>query len=1289
MSNSSTLDELPALSDDDVNVLYSIVSLASQSSDPPFRALFAAYDAVLADNGISTAHDQLYFRYLLRLGEGGPFAVDGGSARRGGLVARLRGLLERLDIHIVIGDGEEEEEGGHGDDGGVVTSVERDEEERVIDGLYAIGKGREGDERRGNGNRRTRTRRSSFNDTNLEETWVSGGRLDGDEVDPQRIRGANGARKPLPGDANPRGRHLSSASIAQRLAPRRHAAGQRARSLSTQGSLRISRPASRDRHAYAQGLDQDSTGAGTFSSGLGSSVSIPSSPPAPFRPAPKYAVPGTHRSASVQYPPARSSYQPPPPVYPPPTQAISPALQSQFHASADIFQNTTAYRTARRLLHRWHDQALRLNESRHNLRQIALNYDQQTLLSQAFTTWRANLHEKCQAVEEQRQAAEAQAEAERQAAETERFFDQLERRATRARDLFLLNKAFTHWAQCASDEVARTNVARRHILRVRYFNAWRDITAVNELKCRRLGLRKWFPVWRARAARKAVENERVLAIYEEKLVEKMYWKWFWSFCEVKAPLWKDARQKRSVFHKLAGDAGRHREMDVAAQDMRQTRLTRHAFAALAAKSHAASALLVVATRQDRTSLLSRTFSTLEKHSQLAPRWTQYEQVSSTRLSIKTIHIWSLNAALSRQAAEVDQQRLLRNATRDWNDSLRTKAITRMMDSRIKAEAWYKWILLERFNLFRRIADYSIMQRTLETLSIRLAEKRFRLGEAEAMFHQGQRRRLLMSVMLKMNRQSRNEEHMERRALEFRNSRLMRDVIPHWQEKHRHVQQLQRWSTDARFYCLTHTAIRRWKDATTAAKRLRRRDAYAAVRRRIKVNLVQTCFAHWRERSTTARQMTEQAEEQYRSRLVAIGTAAFDQWATLTTQYAEINIQSEDIYVHRLISMSISRLTAKGEQILQNHQEAEAYVAQTAHAATKSEMMRRMKWELFCLKRNNDSSEALKRRNEEQHRRNMLRYWAQGAMQRRAVKAAALADPDSPSKPEPSLFSSMRLPSARKSTMSFTPATARRSPLKRPATTGHSLSTEGVFDALQDATDEEEELDFGASTTARAEEWTGYDFLRGLPVPNTNQALPTLNEENEPVSNGKLQQQQQQQQSQNPTFATPLPGYLRTPSKRTARQRTRYKALNSAQRPASLPNVRSRMNMDEEPSLFDMNGEATDDEAAKPASAVDLLASTTPAPLRSGGLRDMGALTPQVTPFERKMRAGGFGNAASARARGGDVNGAATTTPASVFGKSRFGRGAFGPGTTARSVRFFDVDGDRGGSRDVGLHEKGS
>lgn len=78
------------------------------------------------------------------------------------------------------------------------------------------------------------------------------------------------------------------------------------------------------------------------------------------------------------------------------------------------------------------------------------------------------------------------------------------------------------------------------------------------------------------------------------------------------------------------------------------------------------------------------------------------------------------------------------------------------------------------------------------------------------------------------------------------------------------------------------------------------------------------------------------------------------------------------------------------------------------------------------------------------------------------------------------------------------------------------------------------------------------------------------------------------------------------------------------------------------------------------------------------MRNNNVQTPQVTPFERKMRKGGYGS--SLGSAGGGVGLAEESFTPATFRRTRFG-GAPGLGLngsaaqqTGRSVRFFDVGG---------------
>ncbi|KAI4730374.1 Sfi1-domain-containing protein [Aureobasidium sp. EXF-10728] len=1143
MPDSSPIEELPPLSDQDINILFQIVSDAQQSPDPPVKALFAAYDKVLADHGIAQEHDQRFFRWVLRLGEGA-------SHNSRSLMLKLRKLLAKLDIHIVVQD-----------DHNAIEDEQVDLSSDDVRPTQELGQ-----------SSATRSRRASFNDTKLDETWLSGARLDAARSghspynsldDLSRLRRPSTNAVSTQNGPSSRGRVTAQ----HQTQPRR------SHSLSTQGSVRAVRP------------------------------------PAP-EPWTRYPLPADHQNG-VTDDETESDVPSSPPLLPshyqPASQHIGSA-EAELTYEAEAFFHTSQIKTARRCLHQLSLESSRLQ----HMARIAQNHDQRLLKTQAFSIWAAKLLDK------------------RQAAETEQFFEQYERRATRARDLFLLNKAFTHWAQSTSDEVARTSVARRHILRTRYFNAWRDITAVNDLKCRRLGLRKWLSVWKTNAARKAVDNERAVAIYEENLVQKTWWKWFWAFCERKAPVWHDHRAKQSCLRHLTGAVTRLRQHEAAATHMRNTNLLQKTFRALIARLTTIQSLKRSAEEVHRANMVNNCFHHMVQESRLGHASKEMSTIVSRRLLTTAVSIWQLNTQLSHQATVADRRRILQNAWTNWNDNLRARALVTKIDDRVVLENLYKWVLQSRFALFRRVMDTRLQERALQTLSLRLTEQRFHLEEAAMIFNEHKRRRTLASVMLRFHGISRAEEMMERQAVEFRNTRVMNAVLPTWTHRTKHLMKLDRWSNDARFYCLASGTLKKWKDATLQAQRNKRRDAYVQIRGRVKLRMVRDCFAAWRERATVVTQLNATAVEHTNNRHINAGTSIFNMWRGKAQQNNQLSSQAEEFSARLLFLRTIAILISKGQEVLLHHTQAVTLRSQSVDLLATG-TLKKLKWALFCQRRNLDSAAALEQRNSQQHRRNMLRYWAEQASRRKAARTLPLPldseqddVPDSPTKapspvtaptpapvplpPSSNLFSSLRLPSARK-----TPA---------------PLSAQSRLAPLLDGDEEEsdvEEMDFGA--THRAEEWTSFDVLRDV----MNRPQPQF-------------QPQQPQHQAPPRFdsavtSTPVPGYMaRTPSKRTQRA----KALSAI--PSTKPTRRN------------------------------VLVSTTPAPIP----RTNDVKTPIVTPFERKMRKGGYG---SSTGSGGGVDIAAESFTPATFRRTRFGgapTAGFGVNgsavqQTGRSVRFFDVE----------------
>lgn len=126
--------------------MHEICRRASLSPRPPYKALFAAYDDVFAEQQIGQEHDGVVFRWLLRVGETAP--RSNGTAD---LTASLRVLLSAQGITLVE-NGEDEAE---------TEAVARNGE--MLAHPHSASKAVA----------LTGRRRLSFDDARMDETWLS------------------------------------------------------------------------------------------------------------------------------------------------------------------------------------------------------------------------------------------------------------------------------------------------------------------------------------------------------------------------------------------------------------------------------------------------------------------------------------------------------------------------------------------------------------------------------------------------------------------------------------------------------------------------------------------------------------------------------------------------------------------------------------------------------------------------------------------------------------------------------------------------------------------------------------------------------------------------------------------------------------------------------------------------------------------------------------------------------------------------------------------------------------
>ncbi|KNG48561.1 Sfi1-domain-containing protein [Stemphylium lycopersici] len=636
---------------------------------------------------------------------------------------------------------------------------------------------------------------------------------------------------------------------------------------------------------------------------------------------------------------------------------------------AETFEQQRLHRVTRECIRIWRNRAQGRIDMRDDMERAAIAFERRILLKASFLQLRET------------------ALVRRSGRETNRFFDRLETRADKARSLFLLTKAFTHWAKCAEDEVQRTSVARRHILRTRFFNGWRDITAVNELKIQQFALGKFLSIWRARAAAVRDAQQFADSYYEDKIVRRTWDALNNEYLSRGASNWHDKRTARTTLQKWREIAEIMRERGTWATDRRDGMLLRKTFQTWQQKSQAAQALQSQADDFRQTSILRTAFRTIQKQVQLEPLLRQVQTRVNGRLIRTVFQNWQKDAQLLRKARIVDRLRLLRNTYTAWNDKLRIKALEDRINERVIVECLYKWTLASRVSLFQRVHDRQLKESTFLSWVTKTNQRANTLDAAERRFAQFKRAQLLRTCLRKMETITAEKRREQFAIVAEYQQKLKQRIFDKLKERKAHFEQLNQWSTDAHFYVLSKHTLKTWSEATQLARRNRRRDAYSQVRRAVKTNLVRRVFGHWRAKADHIAALTQRANDMLETRTMQASAAILHQWHDRTLILGQQNAQAANIHAFKVTSTYFSIWSQRIDDIRMLEAQAAALLQESTEIAATG-ALKKMGWRLWNFQRQEDNARALFDRNFEKHVRAMVRFWAERATERSAERAAS-------------------------------------------------------------------------------------------------------------------------------------------------------------------------------------------------------------------------------------------------------------------------------------------------------------
>lgn len=912
------------LTDEAIETLYDIVRRAQASPDKSSRAVFTAYQEVLDEQGLSASDDAVLHRFLFRMQKD--------RREDGNLMQRFKRVLkESYGIEIEI------DEDGEGIE--VTTNLDatrhrtqttagrqsrRGSFDSFFDGTADKVAGTD------HGDLPMRTRRGSQGAPNgYRDRWSKRGARSDTELQSYQQE-ALPIRTRLNGD-------LRQRSISRQHQPIR----KRSASVSSRGSLQIRRATQIGMSRAHDNEASDSEFTDRTDSLDLSLVQIPGV---------NAPIPNNQYGSSQQH-----QQHVPEPWQPSDTRLMD---------DAEIFEQQRLHRVTRECIQLWRSRTQEKLSIRDDMERLAVAFDRRILLKLSF---------------EQLQDT---ARIKRSGRETDRFFMRLESRADKARNLFLLTKAFTHWAKSAEDEVQRTSVARRHILRTRFFNGWRDITAVNELKIQHFVLGKFLQQWRTRTTTVRENGQFAVMLYQENLVHRVYKEWFFKFCAIAAPAWRNDRTRRVMLQKWSEIAKVLRERETWATDRRDRMVLKKTLQIWQGRTTTFESQQPQADAFRTTTLLTTALRTLQKQAQLAPILRQFQTRINTRIARTAFQTWRQDSKVSRHARNVDQMRVLRNAWTAWNDRLRIKALEDRINDRIIVECLYKWTLASRVSLFQRVHGRQLKESIFLTWVTKTNQRANTLDTAERCFAQFKRSQLLRTFLHRLETAT-----AEKRAEQFAvvadyQQKLKQQIFQKLQEKQEHFLQLKQWSTDARFYVLSKRTLKVWSEATQHARRNRRRDTYAQVRRTIKTNLVRRLFENWRDKANHISVQNQQANDRLEDRTFQSIGVLLHQWHDRAITLRQLNIQATNIYNFKAETRYFYTWSSRMDSLQVLESQAIALRQESIEIAATS-ALKKLGWRLWNIKRQEENARALYERNFEKHVRAMVRFWFEQTAERLA------------------------------------------------------------------------------------------------------------------------------------------------------------------------------------------------------------------------------------------------------------------------------------------------------------------
>lgn len=493
----------------------------------------------------------------------------------------------------------------------------------------------------------------------------------------------------------------------------------------------------------------------------------------------------------------------------------------------------------------WHAAAGEAKHRNDALKFRAVEYDNNDLLGEVLDIW----HEEAALSQQERLEAEAAAQ------QHEVYVANMERRAARVYEIFTIRNVLNQWQDQAWEEIDRTAVARRHLVRKRAFEGWHAQYMEDEICVQNFILEHALQTWTQVALHHEVRHEVAAQWHQQQLCKQT----------LHAMLEETKERQADEFYavNLAVDClgtwaeraralGEEYEVAVA---LDERLLLDEAVNIWHEELEVQQYDAYECTRQFLIRGCRRDLEYWQEQARLSVLLKQFGARSEEDTKRRALDAWHNATQNAKSEARVADTFFLEEPVDHWEREMKLKLFLERDEYETKAAILNSWALEEKLAWYRRRLDTRMKRHALSTLSAatRRARSERERHEEEAAYVNSYYTQAKAVDMWSAETEQARKHHRNANLVSL--YRTTRPCLDHWREQCHQNQArdgyYRRKADRHRAKSIVSNVLHKWPNVAETARRQRLMNSLRQFRRNYKVELAQECLGKWLDATAEA------------------------------------------------------------------------------------------------------------------------------------------------------------------------------------------------------------------------------------------------------------------------------------------------------------------------------------------------------------------------------------------------------------------------------------------------------